>query len=55
MSATLEIESEKFRLELNRLAGLGLEFGRILKVESRRLVKTFINFTPPFKIGRAHV
>ena len=49
MSATLEIESEKFRLELNRLAGLGLEFGRILKVESRRLVKTFINFTPPFK------
>lgn len=47
MSATVEIDDIRLRESLNQLAALGLETGRVLRVEGRRLLKEIIKRTPP--------
>lgn len=47
MSATVEIDDVRLRDSLNQLAALGLETGRVLRVEGRRILETIIRQTPP--------
>ena len=57
MSATVQIDDVQLRARLNQLAGFGLDMGRVLKVESRRLMEVLIRKTPPpiEAKGRDHV
>lgn len=47
MNATVTIEDVRMRDALNRLAALGLDTGRVLRVEGRKLLKEIIKRTPP--------
>ena len=47
MSATVKVDDVKMRDALNSLVDLGLDTGRVLKVEARRLLKEVIKRTPP--------
>ena len=47
MSATVEIDDVRMRDALNRLVSLGLDTGRVLRVEGRKLLKEIIKRTPP--------
>lgn len=47
MNATIEINDAGFRNELNRLNMMGLDMGRVLKVEGRRLFEDVMRQTYP--------
>ncbi len=47
MSTTVQIDDVRFRDALNRLASLGLQTGRVLKVEAKALLREIIKRTPP--------
>lgn len=47
MSASVEIDDVSMRDALNRLASLGLDTGRVLRVEGRRLINDIVSLTPP--------
>lgn len=47
MSASVEIDDVRLRDALNRLASLGLDTGRVLRVESRRILESIIKQSPP--------
>lgn len=47
MSATITINDDSLRHELNRLNQMGLSMGRVLKVETRRLLKDILRLTHP--------
>jgi len=47
MSATVHIDDVRLRDALNRLASLGLDTGRVLRVESRRILESIIKQSPP--------
>ncbi len=57
MSATVEIDDVRMRDALNRLVSLGLDTGRVLRVESRRILESIIKQSPPpdRSIGEAAV
>lgn len=57
MSATVEIDDIRLRDALNQLAALGLETGRVLRVESRRILESIIRQSPPpdQSVGRGAV
>ncbi|NDA68664.1 MAG: hypothetical protein EBY09_18865 [Verrucomicrobia bacterium] len=52
MSATVTIEDIGFRDKLNQLAARGLDAGRVLKVEARRLLAEVVRQTPPASQGQ---
>ena len=47
MSANVQIDDVRMRDALNRLASLGLDTGRVLRVESRRILESIIKQSPP--------
>lgn len=47
VNATVQIDDVKLRDALNRLAALGLDTGRVLRVESRRILESIIRQAPP--------
>lgn len=47
MSVSVEIDDVRMRVALNRLALLGLDTGRVLRVESRRILESIIKQSPP--------
>ena len=47
MSVSVQIDDVRMRDALNRLASLGLDGGRILRVEGRKLIREIVALTPP--------
>lgn len=47
MSVSITINDDKLRDQLNRLHKMGLSMGRVLKVETRRLLKDIVRLTHP--------
>lgn len=47
MSATVQVDDLYFRDKLNQLSSMGLETGRVLRVESRKLLQDIIKNMPP--------
>lgn len=47
MTPTVQIDDLQLRNRLNQLAGFGLQTGRVLRVESRRLLQDIIKELPP--------